>query len=80
MAKEGHAISLITGESPIEQRIAVLDRYGHGPWYRPWNMGLLYDIYIFDVYFLGNFSECGLTSMTLLPHNLQLLACIENVM
>ena len=26
MSKEGHAVALITGESTIEQRIAVLDR------------------------------------------------------
>lgn len=30
MSKEGHAVALITGESTIEQRIAVLDRFRDG--------------------------------------------------
>ena len=27
MSKDGHAVALITGESSIEQRVAVLNRY-----------------------------------------------------
>ena len=27
MNKEGHAVALLTGQSTVEQRIAVLDRY-----------------------------------------------------